>query len=160
MSCQFDTLSGASEIMPLYRLASNNESVSSPHSSCHEATSPLSSLDSLEETTIGFPVEKEKADTQLKSSDVGYRSQGFQTETVANTLSCPNACPCVCHLPSPFPVFNEERPSVIMVPVARDFRASSVTHAPLQVLYSLKPNIFIFCPPLANFQCGSKRLTK
>ena len=130
--------------MPLYRLAFNKEGVSSRHSSFHEAISPLSSLDSLGKTTIGFPVKKRKTDTQRKSTDVGNRSQRFQTETV-DKLGCPDACPCVCHLPSPFPVSDEERPSVIMSPVARNHKASSVTHVPLQekVLYKLKPNIYL-----------------
>ena len=131
---QLDALSGASEIMPLYRLPFNNEGVSSRHSSFHEATSPLSSLDSLGKTTIGFSVKRDKTDTQRKSTDVGNRSQAFQTETV-DKLSCPAACPCICHLPSPFPASDEERPSVIMSPVARNYRASSVTHVlPLQLM--------------------------
>ena len=142
-ACQFDTLSGFFEIMPLHRLASNNEGVSSRHSSFHEATPPLSNLHRLGETTIGFPVKKKNTDAQLQSTGVGNRSQGFQTETVANILSCPNACPCVCHLPSPFPVLDEERPSVIMAPVVRNYTASSVTHVPLQVLHTLKPNIYL-----------------
>ena len=142
---QLDALSGAPEIMPLYRLPFNNEGLSSRHSSFHEATSPLSSLNSLEKTTIGFPVKKDKTNTQRKATDVGNRSQGFQTETVDKTLRCPNACPCICHLPSPFPVLDEERPSVIMAPVARNYRASSVTHVQLQekVLHSFKPDIYL-----------------
>ena len=141
---QLDALSGASEIMPLYRLPFNNEGVSSRHSSFHEATSPLSSLDSLGKTTIGFSVKRDKTDTQRKSTDVGNRSQAFQTETV-DKLSCPAACPCICHLPSPFPASDEERPSVIMSPVARNYRASSVTHVPLQekVRCNLMPNIYL-----------------
>ena len=132
-ACQLDTLSGASEIMPLYSLAFDNEGALSPNSSCHEATSPLSNLDTstLIVTAIGSAVENAETYTQPKVTYGG--SKIFQKQTVANTLSCPNACPCVCHLPSPFPVLNGERPSVIMAPVARSYRTPSVTHAPLQV---------------------------
>ena len=117
--------------MPLYRLAFHDEGALSPNSSCHEATSPLSNSDTLMFTEKSCGVENAETDTQPKVTYGGC--QRFQKQTVANTLSCPNACPCVCHLPSPFPVLNGKRPSVIMTPVARYYRTPSVTHAPLQL---------------------------
>ena len=130
-ACHLDTLSGAFEIMPLYRLAFHDEGALSPNSSCHEATSPLSNLDTQIFTTTGSAVENAEMDTQPKVTYEG--SQRSQKQTVANTLSCPNPCPCVCHLSSPSPVLNGKRPSVIMSPVARYYRTPSVTHAPLQL---------------------------
>ena len=73
----------------------------------------LNSLSSLAEEAISFLIP-----TDNRNSDhIGQE--------------CPTICPCVCHLLSPLPAVNEYRPSVIMVPVAREHREPSVTHFPI-----------------------------
>ena len=73
----------------------------------------LNSLSSLKDKAISFLIPTDNSN----SDHIGKE--------------CPTNCPCVCHLPSPLPDVNEYRPSVIMVPVAREHRDRSVTHFPI-----------------------------
>ena len=73
----------------------------------------LNSLSSLKEDAISFLIPTDNSNSDHIAKE------------------CPTNCPCVCHFPSPLPVVNEYRPSVIMVPVAREHREPSVTHFPI-----------------------------
>ena len=98
-----DTMSVSSEIRP--QLTSLKE---------EGLEEELNSLGNLAEEAISFLIPTDNSN----SDHIG--------------LECPTNCPCVCHLPSPLPVVNEYRPSVIMVPVAREHgKQPSVTHFPI-----------------------------
>ena len=58
-------------------------------------------------------------------------------------------------IPSSLPVVNEYRPSVIMAPVARKHRGSSVTHFPLrmQVNYKINEGHITPTPPYGKDFC-------
>ena len=99
---QQDTMSVSSELRP--ELTSLKEEAPEEE---------LNSLSSLKEEAISFLIP-----TDSSNSD-------------HNGQECPTNCPCVCHLASPLPALNEYRPSVIMVPVAREHGEPSVTHFPI-----------------------------
>lgn len=97
-----DTMSVSSELRP--ELTSLKEEAPEEE---------LNSLSSLKEEVISFLIPTDNSN----SDHIGQE--------------CPTNCPCVCHLPSPLPAVNEYRPSVIMVPVAREHGEPSVTHFPI-----------------------------
>ena len=104
-------MSVSSELRPLYRLTSVKEE-------CTEEE--LNSLSNLAKQIV-FSFQ-----SKTNSAHIGQE--------------CPINCPCKCHLPSPIPAVNEYRPSVIMAPVAREQRGSSVTHFPLTMQVNYKIN--------------------
>ena len=124
---QKDTLSVASETVPLYHLGAIKQEVASDESCCHEDGSQLISLSGILETA--FNNQAESGTTNATFTSV------FDGSSSSITHGCPDNCPCVCHVPAPHIPFNQERPSVIMTPVAGRRRASGATstHAPLQV---------------------------
>ena len=97
-----DAMSVSSELRP--RLSSLKEEAPEEE---------LNSLSSLAEEAISFLIPTD-------NSNIDHIGQ-----------ECPTNCPCACHLPSPLPAVNEYRPSVIMVPVAREHGEPSVTHFPI-----------------------------
>lgn len=100
---EHNAMSVSSELRPLYRLTSVKEE-------CTEEE--LNSLSNLAKQVFSFQ-------SKTNSAHIGQE--------------CPINCPCKCHLPSPIPAVVEYRPSVIMAPVAREQRGSSVTHFPLRM---------------------------
>ena len=125
---QKDTLSVSSETVPLYHLGAIKQEVALDESCCHEDGSQLISLSGLLETAFNNQAESLTTNTTFTSVLNGSSSSII--------YGCPDNCPCVCHVQAPSIPFNQERPSVIMAPVAGRRRASSATstHAPLQVL--------------------------
>ena len=103
-------MSVSSELRPLYRLTSVKEE-------CTEEE--LNSLSNLAKQVFSFQ-------SKTDSAHIGQK--------------CPINCPCKCHLPSPLPSGNAYRPSVIMAPVVREQRGSSVTHFPLRMQVNYKIN--------------------
>ena len=103
-------MSVSSELRPLYRLTSVKEE-------CTEEE--LNSLSNLAKQVFSFQ-------SKTNSAHIGQK--------------CPINCPCKCHLPSPLPAGNAYRPSVIMAPVVREQRGSSVTHFPLRMQVNYKIN--------------------
>lgn len=124
---QKDTLSVSSETIPLYHLGAIKQEVALDESCCHEDGSQLISLSGLLETAFNNQAESLTTNTTFTSV--------FDGSSSSITHRCPDNCPCVCHLQVPCTPFHQERPSVIMTPVAGRRRASSATstHAPLQV---------------------------
>ena len=106
---EHNAMSVSSELRPLYRLTSVKEE-------CTEEE--LNSLSNLAKQVV-FSFQ-----SKTNSAHIGQE--------------CPINCPCKCHLPSPIPAVNEYRPSVIMAPVAREQRGSSVTHFPLRMQVNYK----------------------
>ena len=103
-------MSVSSELRPLYRLTSVKEE-------CTEEE--LNSLSNLAKQVFSFQ-------SKPNSAHIGQK--------------CPINCPCKCHLPSPLPAGNVYRPSVIMAPMVREQRGSSVTHFPLRMQVNYKIN--------------------
>ena len=124
---QKDTLSVSSEKMPLYNQGAIKQKVALDEGCCHEDGSQLISLSGLLETAFNNQAESVTTNTTFTSVFGGSYS--------SITHGCPDNCPCVCHVQAPYIPFNQERPSVIMTPVAGRRRTSGVTttHAPLQV---------------------------
>ena len=108
---EHNAMSVSSELRPLYRLTSNKEE-------CTEEE--LNSLSNPEKQVI-FSFQ-----SKTNSAHIGQE--------------CFIHCPCKCHPPSSLPAVNENRPSVIMAPVAREQRRSSVTHFPLRMQVNYKIN--------------------
>ena len=107
---EHNAMSVSSELRPLYRLTSVKQE-------CTEEE--LNSLSNLAKQVFSFQ-------SKTNSAHIGQK--------------CPINCPCKCHLPSPLPAGNAYRPSVIMAPVVREQRGSSVTHFPLRMQVNYKIN--------------------
>ena len=128
LAAQKGALSVSSETLPLYHLGAIKQEVALDESCCHTDGSQLISLSGLLETAFNNQAESLTTNTTFTSV--------FNGSSSSIIYGCPDNCPCVCHVQTPNIPFNQERPSVIMTPVAGHRRASSATstHAPLQVL--------------------------
>ena len=103
----------------------------------HNAMSVSSELRPLYRLTS---VKEECTEEELNSLSNLAKQVVFSFQSKTNSADIGQECPCKCQPPSSLPAVNENRPSVIMAPVAGEQRGSSVTHSPLRMQVNYKIN--------------------